>query len=117
MTNIEKKIDEIFSRLDEIEKRVGIQPKKLSDFMDEAYSVKDASKILGCTMEKVRQFIKYDFWSWRCLVWSPGYFFPIAQGQYGSSIFTFTGLDLGRGDDTFGNPHRAQISQFELIPY
>lgn len=61
MTNIEKKIDEIFSRLDEIEKRVGIQPKKLSDFMDEAYSVKDASKILGCTMEKVRQFIKYDF--------------------------------------------------------
>jgi DNA-directed RNA polymerase sigma subunit (sigma70/sigma32) len=60
-TNIEKKIDEIFSRLDEIEKRVGIQPKKLSDFMDEAYSVKDASKILGCTMEKVRQFIKYDF--------------------------------------------------------
>ena len=29
--------------------------------MDEAYSVKDASKILGCTMEKVRQFIKYDF--------------------------------------------------------
>ena len=60
-TNIEKKIDEIFSRLDEIEKKVGIQPKKLSDFMDEAYSVKDASKILGCTMEKVRQFIKYDF--------------------------------------------------------
>jgi hypothetical protein len=58
---LKKKIDEIFSRLDEIEKRVGIQPKKLSDFMDEAYSVKDASKILGCTMEKVRQFIKYDF--------------------------------------------------------
>ena len=58
---MKKKIDEIFSRLDEIEKRVGIQPKKLSDFMDEAYSVKDASKILGCTMEKVRQFIKYDF--------------------------------------------------------
>ena len=24
-------------------------------------------------------------------------------------------LHIGRGDDTVGNPHRAQISQFELL--
>ena len=61
MNNIEKKLDEIFSRLDEIEKKVGIQPKKLSDFLKESYSIKDASKVLGCSMTKVRQFIKYEF--------------------------------------------------------
>jgi len=61
VSSIEEKLNEIFSRLDEIEKRVGIQPKTLSDYMDEAYSVKDASKILGCTMVKVRQYIKYNF--------------------------------------------------------
>ena len=61
VSSIEEKLNEIFSRLDEIEKRVGIQPKTLSDFMDEAYSVTDASKILGCTMVKVRQYIKYNF--------------------------------------------------------
>ena len=61
MTNIESKLDEIFSRLDEIEKRIGIQPKKLSDFLEDSYSIKDASKVLGCSMTKVHQFIKYDF--------------------------------------------------------
>ena len=61
MSNIEKKLDEIFLRLDEIEKRIGIQPKKLSDFLEDSYSIKDASKVLGCSMTKVRQFIKYDF--------------------------------------------------------
>ena len=61
MNNIEKKLDEIFSRLDEIEKKVGVQPKKLSDFLEESYSIKDASKVLGCSITKVRQFIKYEF--------------------------------------------------------
>ena len=61
VSSIENKLDEIFSRLDEIEKRIGIQPKKLSDFLEESYSIKDASKVLGCSMTKVRQFIKYDF--------------------------------------------------------
>ena len=40
VSSIEKKIDEIFSRLDEIEKRIGIQPKKLSDFLEDSYSIK-----------------------------------------------------------------------------
>ena len=61
MNNIENKLDEIFSRLDEIEKRIGIHPKKLSDFLEDSYSIKDASKVLGCSMTKVRQFIKYEF--------------------------------------------------------
>ena len=59
MSSIEKNLNEIFSRLDEIEKKIGIQPKKLSDFLEDSYSIKDASKVLCCSMTKVRQFIKY----------------------------------------------------------
>jgi len=29
--------------------------------LEDTYSSKDASKVLGCSMTKVRQFIKYDF--------------------------------------------------------
>ena len=37
MSSSENKLDEIFSRLDEIEKRIGIQPKKLSDFLEDCH--------------------------------------------------------------------------------
>lgn len=61
MISTEEKLDQILSRLDELEKIVGIQPKKLSDFIEESYSIKDASKLLGCSMEKVRKYIKFNF--------------------------------------------------------
>jgi len=61
LISIEQKLDQILSRLDEVEKMVGIQPRKLSDFIEGSYSIKDASKLLGCSMEKVRKYIKFNF--------------------------------------------------------
>ena len=38
------------------------------------------------------------------------------SGPAGLDVDRFlTFLSLGRGDDTVGNPHRAQISRFELF--
>ena len=54
------KLDLILQKLDAIEKHLNIQSKTIYDNMAEAYSIKDAAKILGCSETKVRQYIKYE---------------------------------------------------------
>ena len=62
MSSIEEKLNEIFSRLDEIEKRVGIQPKNVIRFSWKKHTLlRMHQKFLVAAMVKVRQYIKYNF--------------------------------------------------------
>ena len=54
------KLDIILQKLEAIEKHLNIKNKTIYDNMAEAYSIKDTSKILGCSEAKVRQYIKYE---------------------------------------------------------
>ena len=54
------KLDIILKKLEAIEKQLNIKPKTIYDDMAEAYSVKDAAQILGCSDAKVRQYIKFE---------------------------------------------------------
>jgi hypothetical protein len=56
----DKRLDLILKKLENIEKHLGIYTKTIYDDMKPAYSVKDAATILGCTPQKVRQYIKYN---------------------------------------------------------
>ena len=56
----DKKLDLILEKLENIEKHLGIYSKTVYDDMKPAYSVKDAATILGCSTQKVRQYIKYN---------------------------------------------------------
>ena len=58
--DLEKKIDLISQKISKIEEHLGIDTKSIYGNMKEAYSVKDTSKILGCSEYKVRQYIKYE---------------------------------------------------------
>ena len=55
-----KKIDLIFQKLENIEKHLGIEDKTIYDNMEPSYSIKDTAIILGCSPNKVRQYIKYN---------------------------------------------------------
>ena len=57
---LNKKIDLIFQKLENIENHLGIEDKTIYDNMEPSYSVKDTAIILGCTPHKVRQYIKYN---------------------------------------------------------
>jgi hypothetical protein len=54
----DKKLDLILEKLENIEKHLGIKtnlnPKSIYDDMEVGYSVKDTAKILGCSINKVR---------------------------------------------------------------
>jgi hypothetical protein len=54
----DKKLDLILAKLETIEKHLGIKtnlnPKSIYDDMEVGYSVKDTAKILGCSINKVR---------------------------------------------------------------
>jgi spore coat polysaccharide biosynthesis predicted glycosyltransferase SpsG len=56
--NDEKKLDLILEKLENIEKHLGIKtnpdPKTIYDDMEVGYTVKDTAKILGCSINKVR---------------------------------------------------------------
>lgn len=54
------KLDLILQKLEAIEKHLDIEPKTIYDNMEEAHSIKDSAKILGCSETKVRQYIKYE---------------------------------------------------------
>ena len=54
------KLDLILQKLETIEKQLNIEPKTIYDNMSETYSVKETSKILGCSEKKVRQYIEYE---------------------------------------------------------
>ena len=54
------RLDIILQKIEAIEKHLNIQSKTIYDDMAEAYSIKDAAKILGCSETKVRQYIKYE---------------------------------------------------------
>ena len=54
------KLDLILQKLEKIEKQLNIEPKTIYDNMSETYSVKETSKILGCSEKKVRQYIEYE---------------------------------------------------------
>ena len=54
------KLDLILQKLEAIEKKLNIEPKSIYDNMAEAHSVKETSKILGCSEKKVRQYIEYE---------------------------------------------------------
>ena len=54
------KLDLILQKLEAIEKQLNIEPKTIYDNMEEAHSIKDSAKILGCSETKVRQYIKYE---------------------------------------------------------
>ena len=54
------KLDLILQKLETIEKQLNIEPKTIYDNMEEAHSIKDSAKILGCSETKVRQYIKYE---------------------------------------------------------
>ena len=54
------KLDIILQKLEAIEKHLNIQSKTIYDDMAESYSIKDTTKILGCSETKVRQYIKYE---------------------------------------------------------
>ena len=49
-----------------------------------------------------------------CLNWLSGALVGVG-GSHVIDHVSYVIETLGRGDDTVGNPHRAQISQFELF--
>lgn len=57
---LNKKIDLIFQKLENIEKHLGIEDKTIYDNMEPSYSIKDTATILGCSPHKVGQYIKYN---------------------------------------------------------
>lgn len=57
---LSNKLDTILQKLENIEKHLGIETKTIYDDMKPSYSVKDTAIILGCTPQKVRQYIKYN---------------------------------------------------------
>lgn len=58
--NYDQKLDLILKKLENIEKHLGIYEKTIFDDMEPSYSIKDAATILGCSPQKVRQYIKYN---------------------------------------------------------
>ena len=59
-SSLSNKLDTILQKLENIEKHLGIETKTIYDDMKPAYSVKDTAIILGCTTQKVGQYIKYN---------------------------------------------------------
>jgi hypothetical protein len=57
---LNKKIDLIFQKLENIEKHLGIEDKTIYDNMEPSYSIKDTAIILGCSPHKIREYIKYN---------------------------------------------------------
>lgn len=57
---LSNKLDTILQKLENIEKHLGIETKTIYDDMKPAYSLKDTAIILGCTTQKVGQYIKYN---------------------------------------------------------
>ena len=58
--NYDQKLDLILEKLENIEKHLGIYEKTIYDDMEPSYSIKDTATILGCSPQKVRQYIKYN---------------------------------------------------------
>jgi len=57
--SLETKLDQILSRLDVIESSLGIKKPSLWDNLKPLYNVKDTAKLLGCSVTKVRQYLKF----------------------------------------------------------
>lgn len=58
--SIEHKLDLILQRLEIIEINLGIKSKSLFDNLQPTVTVEDASKLMGCTQPKIRQYIKWN---------------------------------------------------------
>ena len=57
--SLETKLDQILERLDIIESSLGIKKPSLWDNLKPLYNVTDTAKLLGCSVSKVRQYLKY----------------------------------------------------------
>ena len=57
--SLETKLDQILERLDVIESSLGIKKPSLWDNLKPLYNVTDTAKLLGCSVTKVRQYLKF----------------------------------------------------------
>ena len=56
---LETKLDQILERLDVIESSLGIKKPSLWDNLKPLYNVTDTAKLLGCSVSKVRKYLKF----------------------------------------------------------
>ena len=66
------------------------------------------------TLNYVINLNKCSGWGWGWFVWSPFYELSFVKNS-SRRLLDAVGTNVERGDDTVGNPHRAQIDQFELF--
>ena len=59
MTQLEKKIDLVISKLEKIERALNITNTSLWENLLPLYNVKDTAKLLGCSESRVRKYLQF----------------------------------------------------------
>ena len=59
MVDINDKLEEIISSLERIEKALKIKPLSLWDNLKPMYNVADTAALLGCSVSRVRKYLKF----------------------------------------------------------